>query len=175
MEESIVATISLDDLTIIDDSRNNSITINDANNNLGDDDYEYALNNEFGPFKEEPFFNNVPAGIHTLYVRDTDNCGTAALEVSIIGFPKFFTPNNDGYNDTWNILGINNSFYPTSSLNIFDRYGKLLAQINPNIKGWNGLYNGKELPSSDYWFTVQLKDKTGKIRNKQGHFILVRR
>ena len=175
VEESIVATISLDDLTIIDDSRNNSITINDANNNLGDDDYEYALNNEFGPFKEEPFFNNVPAGIHTLYVRDTDNCGTAALEVSIIGFPKFFTPNNDGYNDTWNILGINNSFYPTSSLNIFDRYGKLLAQINPNIKGWNGLYNGKELPSSDYWFTVQLKDKTGKIRNKQGHFSLVRR
>ena len=175
VEKSDVATISLDDLIIVDDSNNNSITINDANNNLGDDDYEYSLNNEFGPFQDEPFFNNVPAGIHTLYVRDTDNCGTASLEISIIGYPKFFTPNNDGYNDTWNIIGINQDLYPISTLNIFDRYGKLLAQINPNIEGWNGLYNGKELPSTDYWFTVELKDKTGKIRTKQGHFSLVRR
>jgi gliding motility-associated-like protein len=175
VEESDVATISLDDLIIVDDSSNNTITINDANNNLGDDDYEYSLNDEFGPFQNEPFFDNVPAGIHTLYVRDTDNCGTAALEISIIGYPKFFTPNNDGYNDTWNIIGISRDFYPTSSLNIFDRFGKLIAQINPTIEGWDGLYNGKELPSTDYWFTVELKDKTGKIRNKQGHFSLIRR
>ncbi|MEX1382564.1 T9SS type B sorting domain-containing protein, partial [Lutibacter sp.] len=175
VEKSDVATIDLDDLIIVDDSSNNSITINDANNNLGDDDYEYSLNDEFGPFQDAPFFDNVPAGIHTLYVRDTDNCGTAALEISIIGYPKFFTPNNDGYNDTWNIIGINRDFYPTSTLNIFDRYGKLIAQINPTIEGWNGLYNGKQLPSTDYWFTVELKDKTGKIRNKQGHFSLIRR
>ena len=175
VEKSNVATIDLDDLTIVDDSNNNSITINDANNNLGDDDYEYSLNSEFGPFQDEPYFDNVPAGIHTLYVRDTDNCGTVGLEVSIIGYPKFFTPNNDGYNDTWNILGISNSFYPSSLLNIFDRFGKLIAQINPNIEGWDGLYNGKELPSTDYWFTVELTDKTGKSRSKQGHFSLIRR
>ena len=175
VEKSDVATIDLDDIIIVDDSSNNSITINDANNNLGDDDYEYSLNDEFGPFQDAPFFNNVPAGIHILYVRDTDNCGTAALEISIIGYPKFFTPNNDGYNDSWNIIGISQDFYPTSSLNIFDRYGKLVAQINPNLQGWNGLYNGKELPSTDYWFAVELKDKTGKTRNKQGHFSLIRR
>ncbi|GGK39356.1 MULTISPECIES: Ig-like domain-containing protein [Flavobacteriaceae] len=175
VEKSDVATIDLDDVIIVDDSSNNSITINDANNNLGDDDYEYSLNDEFGPFQNTPFFDDVPAGIHTLYVRDTDNCGTASLEISIIGYPKFFTPNNDGYNDTWNIIGISSDFYPTSTLNIFDRYGKLVAQINPTIEGWNGLYNGKELPSTDYWFTVELKDKTGKIRNKQGHFSLIRK
>ena len=175
VEKSDVADIDLDDVTIIDDSSNNTITINDTNNNLGDDDYEYSLNDEFGPFQDEPFFDNVPAGIHILYVRDTDNCGTTALEISIIGYPKFFTPNNDGFNDTWNIIGISNDFYPTSSLNIFDRFGKLVAQINPTIEGWNGLYNGKELPSTDYWFTVELKDKTGKTRSRQGHFSLIRR
>ncbi|UMB59632.1 T9SS type B sorting domain-containing protein [Lutibacter sp. A80] len=175
VEESKGADISLDDLIIVDDSDNNSITINDVNNNLGEYDYEYSLNNEFGPFQNEPFFYNIPAGIHTLYVRDTNNCKTVSLEVSIIGYPKFFTPNNDGENDTWNIIGINSGFYPTSTLNIFDRYGKLVAKINPIIESWNGLYNGKELPSTDYWFTVELKDNTGKIRRKQGHFSLIRK
>ena len=175
VENSKIATITLDDISIVDDSNNNSITINDANNNLGEYDYEYSLNNEFGPFQDEPFFDNVPAGIHKLYVRDTNNCGTAALEVSIIGYPKFFTPNNDGENDTWNIIGINSDFYPTSSLTIFDRYGKLITEINPMLESWNGLYNGKELPSTDYWFSVELKDNTGKIRRKQGHFSLIRK
>ncbi|WP_298364337.1 T9SS type B sorting domain-containing protein [uncultured Lutibacter sp.] len=173
VEKSDVANIDLNDLTIVDDSRNNTITINDSN--LGDDDYEYSLNNEFGPFQNTPFFDNIPAGLHTLYVRDTDNCGTVALEVSIIGYPKFFTPNNDGVNDTWNIIGISSSFYPSSLLNIFDRFGKLIAQINPNNQGWDGLYNGQKLPSSDYWFTVELTDKTGKNRSKKGHFSLIRR
>ena len=175
VENSKIATITLDDISIVDDSNNNSITINDANNNLGEYYYEYSLNNEFGPFQDEPFFDNVQAGIHTLYVRDTNNCGTAALEVSIIGYPKFFTPNNDGENDTWNIIGINSDFYPTSSLTIFDRYGKLITEINPMLESWNGLYNGKELPSTDYWFSVELKDNTGKIRRKQGHFSLIRK
>jgi gliding motility-associated-like protein len=175
VEKSDVATIDLDDLTIVDDSNNNTITINDSNNNLGDDDYEYSLNDEFGPFQDEPYFDTIPAGLHTLYVRDTDNCGTVPLEVSIIGYPKFFTPNNDGVNDTWNIIGISAEFYPSSLLNIFDRFGKLIAQINPNLNGWDGLYNNKELPSTDYWFTVELIDKTGKTRTKQGHFSLIRR
>ncbi len=174
-EDSKGANISLDDLIIVDDSNNNSITINDANNNLGEYDYEYSLNNEFGPFQEKPFFDNIPAGIHTLYVRDTNNCKTVSLEVSIIGYPKFFTPNNDGSNDTWNIIGINRDFYPNSLLTIFDRYGKLIAQINPILESWNGLYNGRELPSTDYWFTVELRDKNGNIRSKQGHFSLIRK
>lgn len=173
VETSDVAKIDLNDLTIVDDSNNNTITIDD--NNLGDDDYEYSLNDEFGPFQDEPYFDTVPAGLHTLYVRDTDNCGTVSLEVSIIGYPKFFTPNNDGTNDTWNIIGISSAFYPSSLLTIFDRFGKLIAQINPTINGWDGLYNNKEVPSTDYWFTVELTDKTGKNRSKQGHFSLIRR
>lgn len=175
VEESNVATIGLNDVIIVDDSSNNTITINDTDNNLGDDDYEYSLNNEFGFYQMEPYFEQVPAGIHTLFVRDTDNCGTTSLEISVIGYPKFFTPNNDGFNDTWNIIGINQNFYPNSLLYIFDRFGKLLAQINPNSQGWNGIYNNKELPSSDYWFTVQLTDPNGEIRIKKGHFSLIRR
>jgi len=66
-------------------------------------------------------------------------------------FPKFFTPNNDGYNDTWTI----NSAYlaPNSSIRIFDRYGKFIKELALNT-AWDGTYIGQDEPSSDYWFTV---------------------
>ncbi|HET8810447.1 MAG TPA: T9SS type B sorting domain-containing protein, partial [Flavobacteriaceae bacterium] len=70
-----------------------------------------------------------------------------------IDYPKFFTPNGDGYNDTWNIIGISDQ--PNAQIYIFDRYGKLLKQLSPTGPGWDGTYNGRPMPSSDYWFRVQ--------------------
>ncbi|MFD1292773.1 T9SS type B sorting domain-containing protein [Lutibacter holmesii] len=171
--ESNIATITLNDITINDDSDNNTITINPTN--LGIGDYEYSLDEMYGPFQDEPVFEMVAPGIHTIYVQDKNNCGLAAIEVSVIGFPKFFTPNNDGYNDTWQIKGVNADFYPSSLIYIFDRYGKLITQINATSEGWNGLYNNDQLPSSDYWFSAQLIDENGNIREKKGHFSLIRK
>ena len=68
---------------------------------------------------------------------------------------KFF-PNADGFNDTWRIIGIET--LPASQIHIFDRYGKLLKQISPGSTGWDGTYNGRALPSSDYWFSLVLQD-----------------
>ncbi|WP_456376739.1 T9SS type B sorting domain-containing protein, partial [Lutibacter sp.] len=92
-----------------------------------------------------------------------------------IGFPKFFTPNNDGYNDTWKVLGVNQNFYTTSLIYIFDRFGKVVAQINLKDEGWDGLFNGEHLPATDYWFTVELIDNKGNTRTRKGHFSLIRR
>jgi gliding motility-associated-like protein len=166
------ATITLDDITIVDDSDNNTITIN---NNLGQGDYEFSLDDDFVGYQDEPYFDFVEAGIHTIYVRDKNGCGISAIEVSVIGFPKFFTPNNDGHNDTWEVKGLSPDFYPSSIILIFDRFGKILAEVNPNGVGWNGFYNGQELPSTDYWFSVQLTDKNGGQRNRKGHFSMIRR
>lgn len=170
--ESIVATITQNDITISDDSENNTISINTTN--LGIGDYEFALDDSFGPYQDEPVFEMVAPGIHTIFVQDKNNCGITSIEVSVIGYPKFFTPNNDGYNDTWQILGVSDGFYPTSLIYIFDRYGKLITKINPTSEGWDGLYNGDQLPSTDYWFTAQLIDENGTIREKKGHFSLIR-
>ena len=92
-------------------------------------------------------------------------------------FPKFFSPNGDGRNDTYRVKGANKTFYPNSSINIFNRYGKLVAQIPIDSQGWNGIYNGKKLSSDDYWYNIKLipADNTKQILNKIGNFSLLRK
>ena len=143
----------------------NSIKINAENAGIGD--YRYALNN--GPFQQEPFFENVPPGVHVVSVEDKNGCGVQDIEVYVIGYAKFFTPNGDGYNDTWQVLGILSQ--PASAIFIYDKFGKLLAEIDALGDGWNGVYNGKLLPPSDYWYMVQLED--GRVH--RGHFSLISR
>ncbi|MDC9723220.1 MAG: T9SS type B sorting domain-containing protein, partial [Urechidicola sp.] len=128
-----------------------------------------------GFYQDEPFFENVAPGIRTIYVQDKNNCGVAELEVAVIGFPKFFTPNNDGENDTWQIKGVGENFFSSSLIYIYDRYGKMIAKVDPTTQGWDGYYNGESLPSTDYWFTAELIDQNGNTRNRKGHFSLVRR
>jgi gliding motility-associated-like protein len=170
--ESGIANISDSDITVEDLSNNNTILVNESN--LGIGDYEYALDNSNGPFQDSPFFNYVPSGTHVLYVRDKNGCGTAEIEIFVLGFPKFFTPNNDGYHDTWNIKGWNDNFAQNSSIHIFDRYGKLIKQIFPSSEGWNGTFNGNALMASDYWFIANLVDQQGMVKVLRGHFSLVR-
>jgi len=88
----------------------------------------------------------------------------------VIGFPKFFTPNNDGYNDTWQVYGINVSSQQESIIYVFDRFGKLVKQLSPSDSGWDGTFNGQPLPSSDYWFHIKLQDG----RTFKSHFTLKR-
>jgi gliding motility-associated-like protein len=172
--ESSIAEISLEDISIVELSNNNSITINNDNNNLGIGDYEFALDNVNGPYREEPFFDNVGAGSHVVYVKDKNLCGIADLEVFILGFPKFFTPNNDGDNDTWRVKGLGDTFSSASVVNIFDRYGKLIKQLNAKNGVWDGTFNGQPLGVSDYWFVAELIENTGNIKIYRGHFSLVR-
>jgi len=89
-----------------------------------------------------------------------------------ITFDKFFTPNGDGFNDYWNIQGLENS--PNSKIFIFDRYGKLLKEISPLDKGWDGQFNSSNLSSDDYWFKVIFNDCRDNPRELKSHFSLIR-
>ncbi|MDT0554307.1 T9SS type B sorting domain-containing protein [Urechidicola vernalis] len=169
------AKIDYDDITIVDDSDNNTITISTENENLGKGDYEYSLDDSYGPYQDEPFFDFVMPGIHTIYINDKNGCGISEIEVSVIGYPKFFTPNDDGHNDTWQVLGIDQNFYSASIIYIYDRFGKIITKLNSNQQGWDGYYNGVKLPADDYWFSAQLIDKNGEVRSRKGHFSLIRR
>lgn len=172
--ESAIARIDSGDITVVELSDNNSIAINNENNNLGIGDYEFALDAIDGPYKNQPFFDRVGAGMHSIYVRDKNLCGISQLDVFILGFPKFFTPNNDGTNDTWQVRGLGMDFSNASVVNVFDRYGKLIKQINAKNGFWDGTFNGQPLADSDYWFIAHLVEVTGNIRTIRGHFSLIR-
>ncbi|KGL63895.1 T9SS type B sorting domain-containing protein [Polaribacter sp. Hel1_85] len=174
---SVIESIEfVDDQDSLDE---NTLTVNVS----GIGNYEFALNSDIitefkkGDDNLSYTFTNVPAGLNKVYIRDINECGVInSNEVSLIYFQRHFTPNGDGNLDTWNVLGTNNAFYQEINLKIFNRYGKLLKIIDQKTQnGWNGISDGKLLPSNDYWYNAVLIDINGDIRTKNGHFSLIRK
>lgn len=161
----------LDEVIILNDladSNNIQIVVN------GNGSYEYAING--GSFQDDPVFRDVPPGVNTVIINDKNGCGiTEPIPFLVVGYPKFFTPNEDGFHDFWNILGIETLTNPV--VFIFDRYGKLLKQLDETTVGWDGTFNGRPMPSSDYWFRFDYsRDVDGIVvaRSLRNHFTLKR-
>ena len=147
------------------DSQSITITATGQGNN-----FEYQLDN--GQFQDSNVFENVSSGMHTITVRDKNGCGSTTNQALVVNYPKFFTPNGDGYNDTWNIRDL--SAQPSASIVIYDRYGKVLQQIKPSNNGWDGTYNGHQMPSDDYWFSVNYTDEHQVNQEFRAHFAMKR-
>jgi len=157
-----VATIQ--NIIITDFSENNSITVEYS----GPSTYTFSLDGL--NYQTSPTFTQLNEGEYTLYVKDTKGCGIRTTPFFILDYPKYFTPNGDGINDYWYIKNLNQRITGNGSILIFDRYGKLIHQINLQNQVWDGTFNGMPLPSSDYWFQIQWG--YGKIM--KGHFSLKR-
>ncbi len=137
--------------------------------------YEYAYDDINGPYQTTNSFTSIPPGTHTFYVRDVNGCGiaekTIEQDLTVNGFPKFFTPNGDGTNDYWQFIP------PTENLEdvlevifIFDRFGNLLKQLRPNERGWDGTSNGIQVSATDYWYRATFLNR----QQISGHFSLIR-
>uniref|UniRef100_UPI0030FD0C66 T9SS type B sorting domain-containing protein n=1 Tax=uncultured Wocania sp. TaxID=2834404 RepID=UPI0030FD0C66 len=138
---------------------------------IGVGEYEYRLDS--GSWQSSNVFERITGGEHTVYVRDLLNCNEISEMQIVIDYPKYFTPNNDGVHDTWNIKGI--ATQPNSEIYIFDRYGKLVKQLNPKGIGWDGTFNGQEFPTGDYWFIVKYNEPLdGTQKEFRSHFTLKR-
>ena len=134
-------------------------------------DYEFSL--DFGLWQDSGTFENVSGGEHTVTARDKVGCGLSSIKVMVIDYPLYFTPNGDSINDTWKIKGLGSQ--NNAKIFIFDRYGKLLKQLDPYGNGWNGTFNGALLPASDYWFTVIYNESgSGERKEFSSHFSLKR-
>jgi gliding motility-associated-like protein len=156
-----------------------SVTVTDAfedtidiivNLTNGFGSYEYQLDD--GIFQTSNVFSDVDSGQHAITIRDIKGkCDNQILFANVLKYPKFFTPNNDGFNDTWNITDL--AIQADAVINIFDRYGKLLKRLSPSGVGWDGTFNGSPLPATDYWFQTYYT-QNGIAQVFKSHFSLKR-
>lgn len=160
----------ISDITIeYEDDASNVINVSLEENG----DFEFQVDN--GTPKDSGVFNNLFPGEHTVTVRDVNGCGSDTRDFVVVGFPKFFTPNGDNVNDTWEVDGL--SVLDNPVITIFDRYGKLLYRIVENSPGWDGTFNGTLLPESDYWFKLTYTNSLGEDTSASfinNHFTLKR-
>src|SRR5690606_24247654 len=156
-EKATIVDVIIKDFTLYD----NSIEI--LVDGIGD--YEYSIG---GVYQTSNVFSGVDSGIYIVYVRDKNGCGVVSQPIQILTYPLYFTPNQDGINDTWHIK----YGYYESNMEIFvsDRYGKLITTFKDKDRGWDGTLNGNISPATDYWFKIKREDG----REHKGHFSLVR-
>jgi large repetitive protein len=113
------------------------------------------------------------SGNYTVEVIDAHGCkatDTKPFEFIDIEVPEIFTPNGDGNNDGWRPNKTEN--YPDLIYYIFDRYGRKLGTFS-QPESWDGKYDGKELPTGDYWYALKLRNVKDE-REFVGHFMLYR-
>lgn len=143
-------------------SEEGSVTIKPANPG----EFEYSLGGV--TFQLSNTFQLVPGGVYTAFMRDLQSCNTVSEEFPHIVVPKFISPNNDGYNDRFELKGV--EYFDTSEIRIFNRYGKLLISGKGRNFSWDGTFNGKDLPNSDYWYEISIED----FKSIKGHFSVKR-
>lgn len=132
----------------------------------GAGNYEYSLDGS--NYQKEDTFTGLTTGVYQVFVRDADGCGEDNKEVVLLNYPNFFTPNGDGYHDKWRIEYAVKE--PHMKIHIFDRYGKMITSFGAMSEGWDGRLEGRDLPSTDYWFVVTREDG----RELKGHFSMLR-
>ncbi len=128
-------------------------------------DFSYSIDGQ--NFQYSNIFYGIPGGVYTITVRDNFGCGEDVITHLHFVIPKFFTPNNDGFNDFFEIRGIQE--LGNSEVNIFDRYGKLLKSYKNSSVVWDGTYLGNLLPTNDYWYQIIFDGE-----EFTGHFTLKR-
>ncbi|WP_294818671.1 T9SS type B sorting domain-containing protein [uncultured Flavobacterium sp.] len=150
----------------IGDWTDNDNTISVIMQNPSSGSFEYSLDGVH--YQASPVFSGLIPGPYVVYVRDEFECGLVALPAFVLSYPKFFTPNGDGINETWRIRF--SVMEPEMLVYIYDRFGKLITGFGADSTGWDGTLNGTPLPATDYWFVV--KRQNGE--EMKGHFSMIR-
>lgn len=160
----VISSIDIEDMSV-----NNTVTINTETSGT----YEFSLDD--GDFQDSNVFEGVAPGVHRVTMRDPYGCGEVQEDIVVVGFMPIFSPNGDVLNETWQIEGLSTLNAPI--VTIYDRYGKLIKQMTEFDPGWDGSFNGKPLPSTDYWFKLSYVDDSGNrtyAKYLQSHFSLRR-
>lgn len=159
----------IDDIEIDDLQSNNRVTV--ISGAIGE--FEYSLDGS--DFQDSATFEGVLPGAHSLTMRDKNGCGSVTESIVVVGFLNHFSPNGDGRNESWHIEELSSLSDPM--VTIYDRYGKLITQLNEFSPGWDGTFEGRPLPATDYWFKLSYINQEGTrtyAKYLQNHFSLRR-
>ncbi|WP_182859104.1 T9SS type B sorting domain-containing protein [Flagellimonas aequoris] len=151
---------------------NNIINQISAVANGGVEEYTFYFNDHNNGSDNIFYINRTDT--YTVTVIDQNGCEVQAqifMEFIDVEFPSFFTPDGDGLNDTW--IPDHLEGFPNALIKIYDRYGRVVEEMTRDTQGWDGDYDGKPLPTGDYWYVVKLK---GDLDDREfvGHFTLYR-
>lgn len=143
--------------------------------NRGTGVFTYWVDDDDSRTTTNTLIKDLTFSTHVINVVDENGCGSSfrfQVDPPEISIPPYFTPNGDGIQDRW-VIGNLAETYPNSVVSIFDRYGKLVSQyLGHKSDGWDGTFNGQPLPSTDYWYMIDIEE-IGRIYS--GHFTLMRR
>jgi len=145
--------------------KNESATV--VLSNTDPENFEYSVDGT--NYQASATFYGLASGVYTAYAKSVKNCGTDSARFTVNLIPLVFTPNGDTVNDVFTLAGMGK--LPMASVTIFDRYGKLITILNRQNPSWDGTFNGRPLPASDYWYIVRLDNASPEIK---GHFALMR-
>lgn len=145
---------NIETFEIINVEQSNFLNNNYINiNTIGNNNLLFSIDGV--NFQSSSTFNNLQSGIYEIIVKDIFECLIRTKRIVILDYPRFFTPNGDGMNDSWSIKNLPSN----ARILIFDKYGKMIANLKYN-ETWQGIYNNRKLPSADYWFTLEIDEKT---------------
>ncbi|MFC7522570.1 gliding motility-associated C-terminal domain-containing protein [Parapedobacter sp. GCM10030251] len=93
---------------------------------------------------------------YTLTASNAAGCEkTAEITITVLRdlkVPNGFTPNGDGFNDTWEIDGL--AAYPNLFIRVFNRWGALVFSSKGYATPWDGYFNGAPLPTATYYYVI---------------------
>lgn len=107
-------------------------------------------------------FTNVGPGTYRAFAYDANTCRSNELTVTLpegstsLIIYDAFSPNDDGYNDVWNIGGA--ARYPQIRVSVFNTWGTLVFHSRGYGEPWDGTHNGSILPSGTYYYLVDPGD-----------------
>jgi len=113
--------------------------------------------------------NECFAGTDSVTIEIDTNCNENLTPSAII--PTAFSPNLDGNNDFFNVLGNGITNY---QLDVYNRWGELVFTTNTQDAGWDGTYNGEQQEVGVYIWHLEGSMPDGTIVNKNGSVTLIR-
>ncbi len=138
----------------------------------GTEPFRYSVDQQIPDF--DPIKRDLKFGWHKFYVEDENGCKTDAYNYEVPAPPIFpdayVSPNGDGQNDRWTVGNLREA-YPDAVVIIYDRFGKQLVQYRGEEEGWDGKYLGKDMPTTDYWYVIDIEEID---KQYVGHFTLLR-